>query len=343
MTYIILCDNIADNMSNKKPISIKDIAEKAGVGVSTVSRTLNSPHLVKKETKEKVFSVIRECGYIYFRRKKTETNYIIGLAVPNTKINFIAELVRAIEDELMNTPYDLILFNMRMKRKISRYFRENITLRKKVDALIIFSASMDDESVYYFRALNIPVVLLQTRCEREKSISTNNYQGAFDAVKFLIERGYKKIGFIGWTPEDEHLTDRFHGYKNAIEKFRLNYSKELADFSTLSVKGGYEATSRLFERSSPEAIFYACDSMAYGGYQYFIKNGLKIPEDIGIVGFDDLEFSSVIGLTTMRQYIRVKVKLAISYLLDRLSGKIQTPSQEEISITPKLIVRSSTR
>jgi len=83
--------------------------------------------------------------------------------------------------------------------------------------------------------------------------------------------------------------------------------------------------------------------MAYGGYQYFINNGISIPNDIGIVGFDDLEFSSVIGLTTMKQYIKAKVKLAISYLLDRLSGKIDSPSKEEISITPKLIIRNSTK
>jgi len=83
--------------------------------------------------------------------------------------------------------------------------------------------------------------------------------------------------------------------------------------------------------------------MAYGGYQYFINNGISIPNDIGIVGFDDLEFSSVICLTTMKQYIKAKVKLAISYLLDRLSGKIDSPSKEEISITPKLIIRNSTK
>jgi LacI family transcriptional regulator len=218
-----------------------------------------------------------------------------------------------------------------------------MNLTKKIDALIISSATIDEESVEYFRSLDIPVVLLQSRCPQEKSISTNNYQGALDAVNFMITRGYKKIGFIGWEPEDDHLVDRFHGYKNAIEKANLGFHSDLTAFSSLSVEGGYEATARLFEHAAPDGIFYACDSMAYGGYRYFLEKDIRIPADIGIVGFDDLEFSSVLGLTTMKQYIHNKVKLAIAYLLDRLTGNIESPSNEEISITPKLVFRNSTK
>jgi LacI family transcriptional regulator len=253
----------------------------------------------------------------------------------------MGELIRAIEDELMDTPYDLLILNMRMKRVLSKFFRETMNLTKKIDALIISSATIDDESVEYFRSLNIPVVLLQSRCPQEKSISTNNYQGALDAVNFMITRGYNKIGFIGWEPEDDHLVDRFHGYKNAIEKANLGFQSEMTAFSSLSVEGGYEATARLFEHVAPDGVFYACDSMAYGGYRYFLEKEIRIPADIGIVGFDDLEFSSVLGLTTMKQYIQNKVKIAISYLLDRVAGTIETPSNEEISITPKLVIRNS--
>jgi LacI family transcriptional regulator len=276
-------------------------------------------------------------------KKSAQHAYIIGLAVPNTRIDIMGELVRTIEDELMDTPYDLLILNMRMERAISKFFRETMNLTKKIDALILSSATIDEESVEYFRSLDIPVVLLQSRCPQEKSISTNNYQGALDAVKFMIARGYTKIGFVGWEPEDDHLVDRFHGYKNAIEKANLDFQSDMTAFGPLSVEGGYEATARLFKHDAPDGIFYACDSMAYGGYRYFLENDIRIPADIGIIGFDDLEFSSVLGLTTMKQYIQNKVRIAVAYLLDRLSGNLETPSNEEISITPKLVIRNSTK
>jgi LacI family transcriptional regulator len=321
---------------------IKDVANAAGVSQSTVSRVLNRPDRVKYETKEKVYDAIRKLSYVHPKKETATRSYTIGLAIPDIAIDFVGELIRITEQELDSTQYDLLLFNMKRKRQISRFFRENVAFKKKVDALIIFSATLDHECVDFFRALNIPIVLLQSRCEMEKSISTNNYLGGFDCVQFLIRCGYKKIAFIGWEPKDDHLLDRFHGYKNALEEAGLEYSPQLTSFGSLSRTGGFEATAKLLERTSPEAIFYACDSIAFGGYQYLRENAIAIPDDIGIVGFDDLEMASVLGLTTMKQFIQVKVKMAVSYLLDRLSGK-ETLTTEEICISPKLLIRGSTR
>ncbi len=116
----------------------------------------------------------------------------------------------------------------------------------------------------------------------------------------------------------------------------------MTSFAPLSVGGGYEATKNLLKREKPDAIFYACDSMAYGGYKYFKEKSILVPQDIGIMGFDDYEMSSIMGLTTMKQFIGVKTKMAVNYLLDRLSGRLKNPHAEEICITPKLIIRSST-
>lgn len=322
---------------------IVDVARAAGVSPSTVSRVLNRPNLVKNETKEKVYDAMQKVGYTPPLKKEAAKSYTIGLAVPDITIDFVGELIRRMEQELDSTEYGLLLFNMKRKRTVSRYFRENAAFKKKVDALIIFSATLDDECVEFFRAINIPVVLMQSRCDREKSISTNNYLGAFNAVQFLIDSGYREIAFIGWNPEDDHINERFHGYKNAIEKAGIVFRPEMAAFAALSIKGGYKATGELLARCSPEAVFYACDSLAFGGYQYFKEKNIRVPQDIGLIGFDDLEFASVIGLTTMKQFIQRKVKMAVSYLFDRLSGRIEEPLTEEICITPTLVIRSSTR
>ena len=320
---------------------IKEVAEVAGVSLSTVSRVINRPNLVRPETKEKVYDAMREVGYAPPKKEASSRSYIIGLAIPDINIDFTGELIRKIEQELDSTQYDLLIFNMKRKREISRYFRENAAFRKKVDALIILSSTLDDECVDFFRSMKIPIVLLQSRCSREKSINTNNYLGAFDAVQFLIDRGYSEIAFIGWNPEDDHLNGRFNGYKNAIEKAGFVFQPEMTSFASLSIKGGYEATLKLFERCRPEAIFYSCDSMAFGGYQYFKEKNIRIPDDLGLVGFDDFEMASVLGLTTMRQFIQVKVKMAVSYLLDRLSGNIKIPLEEEICVTPRVVIRDS--
>ena len=324
-------------------VQIKEVASEAGVSLSTVSRVLNNPGLVKFETKERVYNAIEKVGYKPPKKDITSRSYTIGLAIPDIKIDFIGELVRRVQQELDNTQYDLVLFNMKRNRKVSRYFRENAAFRKKVDALIIFSSTLDSESVSFFRSLNIPIVLLQSRCKEEKSISTNNYLGASDAIKYLLGRGYKKIAFVGWKPEDDHIIERYNGYRNTLEKAGIDYKEEWASFDALTREGGYKATENLFKKFRPEAIFYACDSMAFGGYQYLKEKNIKIPDDIGIVGFDDLNFSSVIGLTTMRQFLQVKANMAVNYLLDRLKERIKQPTAEEICITPELVIRNSTR
>jgi len=322
---------------------MKEVAERARVSLSTVSRVINRPHVVKIETRERVYEAMEQVGYAPPKKEATSRNHIIGLAIPDIKIDFIGALIREVELRLDSTDYDLLLFNMKRSRRISRYFRENAAFRKKVDALLIFSSTLDEECVAFFRSMNIPIVLLQSRCEGEKSISTNNYLGAFDAVQFLIDRGYSEIAFIGWSPEDDHINGRFNGYKSAIERAGFVFRSEMTSFHSLSIKGGYEATSKLFARCRPDAVFYACDSMAFGGYRYFKEKNIRVPDDIGLVGFDDLEIASVLGLTTMKQFIQVKVNMAVSYLIDRLSGNIKMPLKEEICVTPRIVIRGSTK
>lgn len=325
-------------------ITILDIASHANVSPSTVSRVLNHPGIVKEHTRVAVMKAIDALNYIPPAPKKTdlEKKAIIGLAIPNIKLPMIGEVIREIDLQLEQTEYDLLLINMKEERSVSKFFLEHSNYRKKIDGIIIFSANMDNKSVNFFRTLHIPIVLLQNRCAQVKSICTNNYLGAFDAVQFLIDRGYKKIAFIGWEPEDDHLSDRFYGYKNAIDKAGLQFDEEMAAFANLSVDGGYTSTRDLCEKAKPEAIFYACDTMAFGGYKYFSEAGLSIPQDLGIVGFDDYDMASILGLTTMKQFISEKAKMAVSYILDRLSGTIKNPKAEEVCITPKLIIRRST-
>jgi LacI family transcriptional regulator len=323
---------------------VKEIAEIAQVSPSTVSRVINNPDLVKVETKEKVYAAMRQLGYNPLKSEAATRKHIIGVAIPDITLDSNSEFVRAIEYELEKTEYDLLLINMRRSRNILNFFQQRPGFRRKIDGLIIISAPLDDECAEFFRSMELPVVLLQNRCRRERSISTNNYLGALDAVTFLIERGYRKIAFVGWEPEDERVLDRYNGYKNALERAGLyDGSDNLSAYAKLSKMGGYAATAELYEKAAPDAVFYACDTLAFGGYQYFKEQKIVIPDDVGIVGFDDLDMASVIELTTMQQFLGVKAEMAVSYLLSRLSGETPEPLEEEFCVTPRLITRGSTK
>ncbi len=202
---------------------------------------------------------------------------------------------------------------------------------------------MDKEGSKFFQSLDIPVVLLQARCEIERSISTNNFIGGQDAARYLISRGYRKIGFVGWEPDDEHIHDLFMCFTSDLHQAQLPLNEYWHKQAPLSTNGGYQVTKELLEHSDiPEVIFYGCDDMAAGGYRYIREHDLRISEDIGLMGFDDLAIAETISLTTMKQFVEKKSDMAVSYLMGRLSGETEKQS-DEISITPKLVIRNSTK
>ena len=176
-------------------VTIQEIAELTGVSPSTVSRVMNQPDLVKPNTRETIYSAIKELKYLPPARKQDnqEKKYTLGLAVPNIRLTQVGELIREIEIVLENTEYDLLVINMKNERSVYEFFRKNSNYQKKIDALMIFSAKLGEEGSSWFRSLDIPVIIMQNRCHKEKSISNNNYLGGYDATKFLLSRGYKKI------------------------------------------------------------------------------------------------------------------------------------------------------
>jgi len=326
-------------------VTLETIAREAGVSTSTVSRVLNQPGLVNSETRRDVYAALDKHGYIpqADSRAVQERKHVIGVAIHDFHLSVFADLLRAVEDELTNTPYDALIINMRGERDAYRFFREHTEYRRKIDALLAFSVDLSSAGAQFLESLNLPVVLLQARCRHAKSISTNNFLGGHDAAGHLLSRGYRRIAFVGWDRrEDQRLRGRYAGYRNALEEHELQPEEELAEFDQLSVDGGYEATARLFQRVRPDSVFYACDSMAIGGLRYFREHRIGVPEEVGVMGFDDIEAASAVGLTTMRQFIETKARMAVDHLMGRLEGEIRETDHEEVSISPKLVVRATT-
>lgn len=330
-------------MDRQSRPTIKELSSMTGVSASTISRVINHPELVNEKTRDTVLAAIENSDFMV-RRHKRKKHYVIGFTFSDAQSLFTFTLMSAIERHLTGTPYQLLLCNIQERQNIYHYFRDHMDYLQKLDALIISAAVLDEEGSAFFKSMGIPVVLLQGRCETEKSFSTNNFLGGHDAARFLMGRGYSKIAFVGWEPDDEHIRDRFMGFTTALQTEGILLPDHWHISAALSSDGGYEGTRELMNGiDRPEVIFYGCDDMAAGGFRFAREHDINVPKDLGIMGFDDLSIAETIGLTTMRQYVERKSELALEYLLGRLSGKILGTQNDEISITPRLVVRSSVR
>ncbi|MFP4509974.1 MAG: LacI family DNA-binding transcriptional regulator [Spirochaetaceae bacterium] len=327
-------------------VTLETVAKEAGVSQSTVSRVLNQPSKVNERTRRDVYAALDRHGYRP-RAQVRDTDarkYIIGVAIHDFHLSLFADLFRALEDELSPSTYDLMIINMRGERDVHAFFRNHSEYRDKIDALIAFSATLEREGADYLESIGMPVVLMQGRCQHAKSISTNNFLGGHDAAAHLLACGYQKPAFVGWRRRDHRLTARYSGFRTALEEAGIDAATLATSYKPLSVEGGYAAAEELFSgpATPPDSIFFACDSMAIGGLRYLRRAGVQVPGSVGVIGFDDIEAASAVGLTTMKQFIDRKAHMAISYLLSRLEGAEREVDFEEVSISPLLVQRETT-
>lgn len=328
----------------QKKMSIRELSIKTGVSPSTLSRVLNHPELVKEDTKKMIFEKLDEIGYSLKDNRRKQQNMIIGLTISNPKSVFASTLIGCISELLSDTNYQLLVFDIKKRLYIQNYFAKHPDYLNKIDGLIVSTALVDEKAKRFFKDNNIPLVLLQTRCDGEFSIHNNNFLGCNDATKYMLSRGYKNIAFVSWKPFDEHIRDRFNGFKSALERNNIKFDENYHVSVNLSADGGYEATEYLMNlKNKPDAIFFGCDDMAAGGYRYLMEKNYSIPNDIGIIGFDNLQIAKILQITTLDQSIDLKCQIAVNYLLNRLNPKHEFifGMSNEVSITPKLIIRNT--
>ncbi len=326
-------------------VTIEDIANRAGVSAATVSRVLNMPERVRGATRDEVYAAMRDLNYVpptIHRTPDTLTN-IIGIFAPNLLLDSVTELVRAVETELRDTAFHILLVNMRGERDFGEFIVNNSHILKKIDGALVFSADVSERAVRFMRGADVPMVLMQARSSFVRSVSNNNFLGGQDAAAYLLSCGYRRVAFVGWEPVDDHVADRLAGYRSTLMRAKVRFRDEDIAYGSLDTDGGYRATRLLLANGSPEAIFYASDVIAVGGIRFLHECGLAVPADVGVMGFDDLTIAAPLGLTTMRQFFSTKAQMILEYLLGRVSGEIREESPEEIQVSPRIVVRDTTR
>ncbi|SJZ32816.1 transcriptional regulator, LacI family [Selenihalanaerobacter shriftii] len=329
-------------------VTIKDIAKESGVSITTVSRVLNDKPDVSSKTKEKVKEVIDRLGYKpsgVARGLVLQKTYTIGLIIPDISNPFFPEVARGIEDKAKEMDYSVIFCNTDNDHLAEK---EAIKLMKskQVDGILLSLSIENKEELKKLEEDDFPVVQIDRKVPNSElpSVTIDNVLSAYNATEHLIQLGHTQIVHITGDLGTKTAQDRLKGFKKAINGSEISYKEEWILEGDYSKESGYNLMKSLLkEPPQPTAIFAANDLMAIGAYGAAYDLGLEIPEDISIVGHDDIDIASVIrpGLTTMVQPKYELGKKAAEILIDELERK-NIDKKDEI-LQPKLIERDSTR
>jgi LacI family transcriptional regulator len=329
-------------------ITIKDIAKQAGVSYATVSRALNNHPEINIETRKKIMRIAAEIGYqpnaIAQGLVKKETN-TIGLIIPDITNPFYPEVARGIEDAANEAGYTIFLCNTNWKLQREENYL-NVLRQKQVDGVIMAPASEERKhlkEVVTHWAKNM-VFINRVNLGSVTSVLIDDIRGGRMAVEHLINKGYQKIAFVGGLADISSNRERFQGYQEALEAAGLKLNQAYIGGGDFKRASGHQVTERLLQLDPrPDAIFAANDILALGVIQAIKEQGLRIPEDMAVIGFDDIEFAALpeIQLTTVMQPKYDMGKLALQTLVAQIKGEERMVARK-IMLEPDLICRKTT-
>ena len=329
-------------------VSIKDIARAANVSHPTVSRALRNSPLVNRETAERIQSIAAVMGYRpnkIARSLVTKRTYAIGVVVTSIADPFIGEVVSGIEEIANEHGYSVVLSNSNanpdLEVKVVHSFQE-----RRVDAVIVTASRVGALYLDLLSRLKIPIVLINNQHQDDAdfiySVKIDNLTASRAAMQHLIDLGHRRIGYIGDAAGFQSDTERHEGYREALAAVNLPYLNELVSHGDGKPECGRDAMERLLDLDQqPTAVFCYNDMSALGAMRAIRARGLIVPDDISIIGFDDLFLASYTNplLTTIRQPMRQMGRLAIETALKIISGDRSTSN---IKVQGELIVREST-
>ncbi|WP_165972344.1 LacI family DNA-binding transcriptional regulator [Paenibacillus piri] len=334
-------------------MSIREIAQKAGVSVSTVSRALNGYSDVSMETRKRVMEVAREFNYFpnaIARGLVLRKTHMIGLFFGD-RINsgfddpMYQEVISAIRIEAGKSGRDLLIF-ANSNKELSTY--TSLSKERGVDGVFLIlnrEEKLKKDQIRELEKSGIPCVSInfQLQGDRCTYVESNNYQGTKDAVTHLIRLGHKRIAFIGGDIYGKAGVDRLNGYKDALLEAGLAYDERLVEFCYFTNKGARDAAIKLQERADNiTGIFVASDRMAVIVIDTLRERGLFVPSDISVVGFDDIAVAerSNPALTTVRQQRYEMGRLATEFLNRMIDDPDCRP--EPTTLQCELVIRNST-
>jgi LacI family transcriptional regulator len=327
--------------------TIRDVAKRAGVGLGTVSRVINDSSQVSEATRQRVLTAIAELDFVpnpTARRLSLGKTLTIAVIVPWFTRPAEVEQLRGVENTLAESEYDLVLYNVETPAKRDAYFRD-VPRRESTDGVLIISLSPRDDDVEHLARSTVPIVLVDANHKSLISLNrviTDNVAGGRLATQHLIDLGHTRIGYISDPIETPFnftsSRDRLQGYRTALKAAGIPFRP---DYQAQGEHGRYEACrlaiGMLQLPDRPTAIFAASDTQALGVLEAAQECGLPVPEDLSVIGYDDIEIAEYVGLTTVRQLLYESGKRGVELLLE----KLEEPSADPVCevLPTELIIR----
>lgn len=328
------------------PATIRDVAKKADVGIGTVSRVLNDSPAVSPETRKKVLAAITALNYSphpLARRLSLGRTLTIGVLLPFLTLPSYVERLRGVQQALEDSQYDLSLFSIESPEKVDRYLNE-LAQNSRVDGAIIISLLPSDSQIQQFASAAIPIVLVDAYHPEVSCVDIDDEAGGHLATSHLIELGHRKIGFLSDYLENPFkftaMRKRFQGYRNALQENELPIYPDYHQEGTLGGREAFEKAMALLSLPDrPTAIFAASDTHAVGVIKAAHELGLRVPEDLSVVGFDDIRDAEYLHITTIHQPLFESGVESVTVLLATL---IEPPKAPIHLVLPTRLVHRGT-
>jgi DNA-binding LacI/PurR family transcriptional regulator len=327
--------------------SITRVAQLAGVSATTVSHALNGRRPVADDTRRRVMEAIERLGYrpnALARGLRTSRSQTIGLVIPDITNPFYPALARGLQDVLGPAGYDQIISNTDGDRRLERAAIEQMIARQ-VDGLAFAVFHTHPEDLLPAIEAGISVVRLGGRLVQDgvDVVHSDDEGGSAEATRYLLERGYRRVGFVCGPRAEGPAAERVAGYRSALRTAGMAVDPDLVAHTHFSRAGGASGTARLLDLPEPpDAVLCANDIMAIGALDTADERGLRVPADLAVMGFDDIEAATLVSprLTTMANPAREIGQACARRLLERLSGVVTEPSSEMV-IPARLVRRQS--
>lgn len=349
MELAYFCESPSTNLGSNLAVTIYDIAREAKVGIGTVSRVLNNSPKVTPETRDRVIRVATRLKYQphafaqALARKRSNT---LSAVIPFFSNYFFIEVLKGVQETLTAMGYDLIIHGANTQAQLEDYLSKSMR-KGRVDGTIIFSLPLPEKFAKEFLEKKIPLVLLDTFHPMFDSIRVDNTQGAKIAVEHLISLGHKDIGMLNANVKSIPARERLLSFKETLKHHGLPINEKHIVCSQsnqndgFSREAGYNDMKELLRSGGklPTAFFVSSDIQAIGALAALQEHNIRVPDDVALVSFDNIELSKYFGLTTMSQPMYSMGELAVKRMLER----IENPSApvSSTNFIPDLIVRSS--
>lgn len=327
-------------------VTISEVAKEANVSRATVSHVINNTRFVSEETRQRVEQAINELGYrpnILARSLRLGETLTLGLILPDSSNTFFAEIGRSIEIAAFESGYSVILCNSgEDPDKESLYI--DVLTKKQVDGIILVPTCIHCDAIRSLKKLQVPIVLM----DREltdlvlDTVLVDNRMGGLIATRYLISLGHQRIACIAGPSSTNPSAQRLQGYKQALEEARIPFDESLVRIGDFSALSGWSLGNGLLSITEPPTAIFACnDMMAIGLLRATHEKGIRVPDDLSLIGFDDIEPVSftIPPLTTIAQpKIEISEK-AIKFLIQRINNPQRDPQYEILPVS--LVVRDS--